>query len=330
GANANVSHVSFRPSPRGKCMRSILPVLAVLSVLAPACSHSDAFPPGDFGTDQPYIPGPPARLTANAGADGDIGFSPDGRYLISTVSHRCIAFLPSHQARDSRWLCAFQDSVESDGYSRPTLAMSGQLAFILTRQRPFESGPFFKSVLVAPLADLRDTIDVVPVPFRTGDGILHTEVTRMAWLRMGILAILADGVVYLTNPLSSTRPRVFTALTLPARVATIQSGRSESVLYLGLAGDSRVLAWDANTGEFSTIYDAGAVGSGLVSVGSTYLAIVMPSGLLRVNLATGASETFPTYNLAISELAMSPDGSDIIVSAFAAGSSETDLYRLGR
>ena len=302
-------------------MRRSTLLTALLVTLA--CSHSEPFPPLDFGTDQPFDPGPPPRLTANLGDDGAISFTPDGANLVYSLNKQCIAFLPAHQARASRWLCAPPIEFETNSYSHPAISARGRLAFVL--------GPLLnRTMVVAPLSDIRDTSEIVPVPFvTTADGIVHTDVTRLAWLRGDTLAILADSIVYLTDPASTARPRVFVPLPLPASAYSIQAGQGGSVLYLRVTGDARVLVWDLSTGGLSTLYDFGADSAGQVAVGTRHLAAVTPGAVVRINLQDNSTINMPTYNLVIAELAMTPDGSDIIVSAMTSpGLPTTDLFRL--
>lgn len=294
-------------------------------VTVSACSHSEPFPPIDFGTDRPVDPGPPARLTANPGADGEISFTPDGKLLVYGLDQQCIGFLPAHQARDSRWMCPDTAAHIATHYSYPAVSPSGRLAFVIKWQ-------LYKTIVVAPLADLRDTSEVIPVPFvTTVDGITHTAISRLAWLRGDTLAILADGVVYLTDPASTARPRIFLPIPLPDSAYSMQPGPGGSSLYLRVTSDPRVLVWDKTTGGLSTFYNLNASPDGPVAVGTRQLAAATPGALLRINLADGRTDTVPTFNLVIGELAMLPDGSDIIASAVdttpPAGGG-TDLYRL--
>jgi hypothetical protein len=159
------------------------------------------------------------------------------------------------------------------------------------------------------------------------DGILHLDITRLAWLRGDTLAILADGAVYLTDPASTVRPRVFVRLSLPGLVYEMQQDPYGSVLYLRVIGDSRVLAWHLTAGGITTLYDF-ANPAGQVAVGTRHLAAVISGAVLRINLQNHSTDTIPTFNLSILELAMSPDGSDIIASAVAMNGQASDLYRL--
>lgn len=317
-------------------MRRPCLVFSLLAALSAVACHTEPFPPFDTGTDQPFDPGPPARLTANLGNDQEISFTPDGGELVYSLDQACVAFLPALQARDSVWLCAPEVQGESDSYGHPAVSAGRRMAFLLTRQLAQTPSPFYKAVMVGPLADLGDTSEVIPVPFvTTVDGVLHLGITRLAWLRGDTLAILADGAVYLTDPASTTRPRVFVRLPLPGPVYAMQPGPGGSVLYLRLAGDTRVLAWELATAGISTFRDfAAADSASQVAVGDQYIAAAIPGAVLRINLVNGRTDTIPTFNLVILELAMRRDGSDLIASAVDTaglpppGGRTTDLYRL--
>jgi WD40-like Beta Propeller Repeat len=308
-------------------------LLLAASVLA--CSHSEPFRPADQGTNQPFEPGPPARLTANRGNDGDIAFTADGKYLIYrkdiSGTQSCLALMRTGRARDSTWICPPREDFVADRYGIPALSSSGQLAFTLTRRLLNGSLPFYQGLLVAPLADLRDTLEIVPVPFTTPDGLRHDTVTRAAWLRGDTLAILSDGLVYLTDAANPARPRDFLKLSFPASVLTLHGAPNGSRLHLRIAGESRVLAWDLSTRAVSTIYDFGATGIGLVAAGTNRIAALTAGSVLLVDTRSGRTDSFPLYDLGISELAIPPDGSDIIVSAIRPGGPvSSDLFRLGQ
>lgn len=307
-------------------------LLAALCCLA-ACSHSQPFSPPDTGSDIPLDPGPPARLTRNPAEDGQISFTPDGRFLIYSFAWgygygpaRCLALLPVHRARDSRWLCPVKDPYVADGYSQPTVSAGGQVAFVLTRQHAYEQFPFYEGLLAAPLSDLRDTAEVTPIPFMTPDGVRHQGITRAVWLNEDTLAIQADGALYLAD--LTVRPRHLTPVALPGPPLSIEAVPAGGRLYLTLSGDSRVLVWSP-AGALTTLFDFGAAAPSLVQVGNRALAVLTDSGVALVDLADGRMTPVPTYGLEIGELAFAPDGSDLIASAVdTTVSPASDLYRL--
>ena len=294
-----------------------------------AC-HSEPFEQPAFGTDRPFQPGPPPRLTANTGEDDQISFTPDGKYLMYSLNRTCIAFLPTGQARDSVWICPQPSDTVSDRYSLPILSPTRRLAFQLARFVSFASGPFYQAVMVAPLADERDTAEVMPVPFVSAvDGMMHDTVTQLAWLRGDTLAVLTDNVVYLTDPASAAFPREFVRLALPGPVASIQPDPTGSSLYVKVLGDARVLRWNKSSGAISTLYDFGADSIASIAVGSRYLAVVTPTHVIRIDLGTSQVRAVPSFGISLNELAMSPDGSDIIGSGMdSSGPPTSDLFRL--
>lgn len=309
----------------------ILPALLVIL----ACGHSEPFPPLDHSTDDPFQPGPPDRLTANTGDDGEISFTPDGKELMYVVSRRCIGFLPAHQSRAREWRCAPPEEGIADRYRFPALSPSGRLAWMVSRQREFESSPFYQAVLVAPLRDLRDSAEVTPVPFRSVvDDYLHRDITQLVWVRGDSLVIVADGFLYLTDPANRTQPRAYERLALPGSAYSVQTGRGGRVLYLRVWGETRVIEFDVQSRSVATLHDFGTIPVGLVAVGERHLVGAMPGALLRIDLKTGRTDTFPTFTLEFNELAMTPDGSDIIGSGLDGAvfprPFSTDLYRVRR
>ena len=300
-----------------------------------ACGHSEPFPPQDHSTNDPFQPGPPDRLTANNGPDEEIGFTPDGRELIYVLNRSCLGFIPAHQARAREWRCAPPEPGIADRYRLPALNTGGKLAFMLTRQREFEAGPFYQAVLVARLTDLRDSNEVTPVPFRSVvDDILHREISQLAWVRGDSLAIVADGIVYLTDPGNHSQPRAYERLALPGFASNVQPGRGGRVLYLRVQGETRVIEFDLDTRSVGTFYDFGNTPAGVVAVGPRYLGAAIPGAVLRIDLRSGSIDTLPAAGLDVRELALTPDGRDVIAAALQPGPpplpGTTDLYRLRR
>jgi hypothetical protein len=298
-----------------------------------ACGHSEPFLPLDHSTDEPFQPGPPDRLTANTGSDEEITFTPDGRELMYVLNRSCLGFIPAHQARAREWRCAPPEPGIADRYRFPALSSAGRLAFMVSRQREFEVGPFYQAVLVAPLSDLRDSAEVTPVPFRSVvDDVLHREISRLVWVRGDSLVIVADSIVYLTDPRNRSQPRVYERLALPGPAYSVQPGRGGRVLYLRVRGESRVIEFDLATRTVGTFYDFGSTPAGVVAVGPRSMVTTIPGAVLRLNLGTGAIDTFPAAGLQIRELAMTPNGSDIIAAALQPPpppqQGTTDLYRL--
>src|ERR1700674_2491304 len=81
----NSSHNSrSRMSPRIRVHPSAWApsrALALLAAIA-GCSHTDPFTSPPYGTDQPFDPTPPVRLTFNPLADRGAAWLPDGSGLL--------------------------------------------------------------------------------------------------------------------------------------------------------------------------------------------------------------------------------------------------------
>lgn len=75
----------------------LLPLLLLLG-----CGHSEPFTNPDTGTDQPFDPGPPVRITANRGGDFEPAWLADGSGTLYSVSDPgredrdvCLALIPA-------------------------------------------------------------------------------------------------------------------------------------------------------------------------------------------------------------------------------------------
>jgi hypothetical protein len=83
------------------------PRLLALSLLL-GCGHSEPFTNPNTGTEQPFDPGPPVRLTANHGGDLQPAWTADGNALLYSVSDParqdrdvCLALITAGGARQS-------------------------------------------------------------------------------------------------------------------------------------------------------------------------------------------------------------------------------------
>ncbi|MBA3319723.1 MAG: hypothetical protein H0T50_16750, partial [Gemmatimonadales bacterium] len=86
---------------------------ALLSLLgqSTACSHSDPFS-NPQGTDTPFDPGPPVRLTLNQAHDGNPAWLADGSGILYSAQQLdrpdtdvCLAELPATGGSQRRLIC---------------------------------------------------------------------------------------------------------------------------------------------------------------------------------------------------------------------------------
>lgn len=291
-----------------------------------ACVHEEPFRVADTGTSDPFLPGPPARITANGGPDDQVSFLPDGSAFVYHLrgwggANGCVGLMAAGKSRAGRVLCPQGPDAPGTAYSLPAVSPTGRLAFILSRQTPS-----YAALVTAPLADPRDTVPATLIPFTTlVDHVIHFDIQDLAWLRGDTLAVLADGTVYLAAP--GQLARDWMPVPLPGSAAGIGSNPDGSVLY-AQTGRS-VTAWDPGSGTLSNVFTFDTPAIGLVQVGRRDLVAMTPGGLVRVSRSDGRISPIETYGLIIRETALAWDGNDLIVSAQdTAGSITTDLYRL--
>ena len=309
-------------------IRRLLPFLLV------ACGHSEPFRAPDPGTDQPFDPGPPARLTVNVGADGQPSFSPDGSRFIYSFddwtngTDRCLGVILTGRARVSQVLCPTVDAFSDDRMQQPALSTSGRVAYYLARQSPTGFGPYYEAVIASSLSDPRDTTEVRPIPFSTPDGVLHAQVERLAWVHGDSLAILTDGRIYLVDPDDPTH--LFRTLPVPGFVTGMAPERTGDRLYVTLGGDSTAYSFALGSGGLAVIHDFTWAGipTGF-QVGGRRMIATAQAGLIDVDLADGTQELLNTLDLIVYDFALSPDGHRMVLEAVdTTVSPSADLYVL--
>ncbi len=280
--------------------------LAILA-LAVGCSHEAPFTADDHSTRRPFLPGPPAVLTANRGRDGDPAGLPDGSgYIYSFDSwyepgDACLGVLPRGASRVSREICPATDRLSDDRYSLPTVSAGGRVAFLLTRRNHgVGAGPYYSALVTAPMGDIRDTSEIRPVPLVTPDGILHMQVTRLAWFRGDTVAFLASARLYLVDTRGPARAII--SVDLPATVADIH--RDGNRFFLSLAGSSRLFRLDPDTRALVPVHDFTPAGSlGLIQVAGAHALALTDGGLYLADLTAHSQVSIPAWQRSLDRIA---------------------------
>ncbi|MFI5281367.1 MAG: hypothetical protein ACHQU1_12795, partial [Gemmatimonadales bacterium] len=255
--------------------RHLLP--AVLSLVL-ACGHGEVFTTPATGTDQPFQPGTPTRLTYNPLLDSEVAWSADGSALIYTATRadepnlsRCVEMLPPGGGRSTRSICPapliFDSTVALESAA---LSDSGRLAYLRSAKGPLNSG-WINRVLVSVSPDGMIRA-VAATPF--ADPVQpYGGLSQLRWLDENRLVYLAEDyhVVFCLGcvPYDQATPRVIVAVDLTTDPATFTivpgttgaTGVSvvgpDSILYT-LGGDAHVYRQVLSTGAVASVWDFGA------------------------------------------------------------------------
>ena len=167
--------------------------------------------------------------------------------------------------------------------------------------------------MIARMADIRDTAEIIPVPLRTPDGVLHDQVSQLArlgWLRGDTLAILLSNRIYLIH--TQDPGRTITWLDTPAPVADFDV--DENRLFVSLFGESRLFQLDLDSRQLLPVHDFGS-SIGLIQVAGTRAAAVPAGGIYLADLATHSQSVISSHGLEIMQIALPKNGHDLIAQA---------------
>ncbi|HET9292672.1 MAG TPA: hypothetical protein VFO06_00140, partial [Gemmatimonadales bacterium] len=178
---------------------------AALAALVIACDHEKPFESPDTGTDVPFLPGAPTRLTYNPGKDLHPAWLADGSAMIYAWEElavlpydRCLGVMASTGGTRYQTICdrtaAGEDS--TDLFDEPSASIDGQLAFLRGRSRPGAVAPGHLELQVGVWQDLPTAREVRSLPYTAPSGRLHGGVSHIGWLTPTELVYLGDLVAY--------------------------------------------------------------------------------------------------------------------------------------
>ncbi|MEO6055566.1 MAG: hypothetical protein ABIQ49_01885 [Gemmatimonadales bacterium] len=271
-------------APPAKVLRRL--ALAGGALLALACGHTDPFSTPPYGTNQPFDPTPPVRLTLNPAADRGASWLPDGSGILYSAQQPgrpdvdvCLAELPP-DGGSQRWLVCdgtpagpdLTDAIES-----PVRAPDGPLAFVKASGAIGGSNPSSEALAVASGVDIANATDLQRIPYTLAGEPTHTGITQIRWQRPGRLVYLAQSVVYrracaqcrldtiasgLKVALLDLSPPGTAPVVLPATdfASGVSPGPSSDEVYYTLGGDTRVYRRSLSTGSVGVVHDFGAAG----------------------------------------------------------------------
>lgn len=260
--------------------------LLCLVASAAACSHSEPFT-NPQGSETPFDPGPPARLTLNPAHDGHPAWLADRSGILYSAQQVeredddvCLAELPATGGRQRRLMCDIPGNRESNDAAQSAAgAADGRVALLRAGNGSLGgTSPAFLDIAVIPTLDGGEAQRVRILPFTPAGGKVHDYAGHLRWLT-------ADALVYVGQRFVAQRPcpepcpldtlLVSTEVTtlslagasatgtavpgteLATGVAPVLDG--SAILYT-LANDSRIYRRGLAGGEVSVVHDFGAAG----------------------------------------------------------------------
>ena len=164
--------------------------MLALAWLSAACSHSEPFS-NPQGTDAPFDPGPPARLTLNPAHDGNPAWLSDGSGIIYSSQQLsradgdvCLAELPPTGGSHRRLLCDIPgEKTTTDAAQSPAAALDGRLALVSAGNGNLGgTSPVFIGIALSPTLDAREAQTVRALPYAPGGGVLQDYAGHLRWL----------------------------------------------------------------------------------------------------------------------------------------------------
>jgi len=274
----------------------LLPLLLLLG-----CGHSEPFTNPDTGTDQPFDPGPPVRLTANRGGDLGPAWTADGGGLLYSVSDParadhdvCLGLIPAGSDRQSDLWCDVPGGTRSsDAVLAAGPGPDGRLAYLATTAGLTNPVPETIGLRISPTADPTAGVEVLHLPYSRGAGLVNwagrphwVEGDRLAYLGQTIRVRQSCENFVCTPPettfasvgvellaLGSGTPGALPGTVRASGLATLADG---AVVLYTLPGDSRIYRRNLASGAVTVAHDFGAAGPArdLDAAGTRIVAVV--------------------------------------------------------
>jgi hypothetical protein len=258
-----------------------------LACLSAACSHSEPFssPPG---IEEPFDPGPPARLTLNTASDGNPSWLADGSGILYSAQQLnredadvCLAELPPTGGSQRRLICDIPGGkTTTDAAQSPAAALDGRIAVVSAGNGTLGgTNPVFLGIAVAPTLDASDLQTVRGLPYAPSGGMFQDYAGYLRWLtperlvyvgqQFRLLRACPDPGCPLDTLISGTEVTLLdlsgataagTAVPGTAQatgVAPIQDG---AAILFTLANDTRIYRRTLSSGDVGVFHDFGPAG----------------------------------------------------------------------
>jgi hypothetical protein len=264
------------------------PTLILALVVAIGC-HTEPFDTSRSGSDQPFAPTPPIRLTFNPGPDRGAAWLPDGSGILYSALQPgrqdkdvCLALLPPGGGTQRQLSCDLSPNGDStDAIESPAPTADGSLVFVGLTSRIGALSPDHEAISVAPIADPSSRIPLQSFPYTIPGDRQHSSASQLHWLGPRRVVYLAERVDYghtcnissICADFDTTRTGVGVAWldldspgTLPRRVpgadyaSGVSVGATDDEIYYTLLGDTRVFRQRLSSGAVDVLYDFGSAG----------------------------------------------------------------------
>jgi hypothetical protein len=258
-----------------------------LAGLTIACSHTEPFT-NPQGTDVPFDPGPPVRLTLNPAHDGNPSWLPDGSGILYSAQQLdradtdvCLAELPPTGGSQRRLICDIPgDKDETDAAQVPAAAAEGGLALLSAGNGAIGgTSPVFLSIALASTLDASSLQTVRTLPLTPEGGVPQDYVGYLRWLTPSRLVYVGQqfrairlcpgGQCPPDTLLYGTEVTVLDLASSPARAVAIagtaqatgvaQAADGAAVLFT-LPNDSRLYRRTLSSGAVTVIHEFGPGG----------------------------------------------------------------------
>jgi hypothetical protein len=285
-------------------------------LIVSGCGHTDPFTSPPYGSDSPFDPAPPVRLTLNPLADRGGAWLPDGSGILYSAQQVgrpdhdvCLALLPPTGGRQRALTCDLTvggvDSTNAIEAAAP--ATDGRLAFVESSTRIGATASLTEGIAIAPTLDPHGAAIVQRIPYAIPGEPSHTHVTALRWLGPGTLGFIGGNVAILADCFQCPPDTVVANLkivTLDAAGGTpatmpgtdfasgLSPGNSEDEIYYTLGGDSRIFRRTISTGVVEVAHDFGAAGitRDVHVVGGRLIAVVGGRVAFVVNPVLGPTQ----------------------------------------
>lgn len=259
-----------------------LACLLTLWMLA-GCGHTEPFGEGRFGTEEPFVPTPPVRLTLNQGPDRRASWLPDGSGVLYSSQEFgtrdtdvCLAELPATGGRQRARTCTLSTNGSNltEALESGVADAAGRLVYAAARSAIGAVVPQAEDLVLASLNDPATRTSLVSIPYTIPGRRTHSGISQLHWLGPNRLVYLGEAVTVYRPcqlcPLDTLRTGLDAVLldlggspqVVPGTDNTsgVSPGSTEDEVYYTVGGDTRVYRQILSNGEVSVAHDFGVAG----------------------------------------------------------------------